>query len=182
MNIFRSLMLLIVLLTALPHVLFGDRASDLAKKARLQRRGVCTELDGWRDCHTDFPTGCSDSPRSTYDPYLNFLKNHIPVDDLASTKTFTKKEDLASLDHDAQDLLASGNHTQQAVKMAALGEGNIHTVIGYLYYAFPSGAESCNCKLAGPKDVDFHIGIGFDSDLAQQILNGNEPDQKDLEH
>jgi hypothetical protein len=161
--------------------MFGDRASDLAKMANQQKRGVCTELDDWRECHDDFPTGCSDSARSTYDPYLNFLKNQIPPDNVASVKTFTKKEDFASLDHDAKNLLAGSNHTKRAVQIAALGEGNIHTVIGYLYYAFPSGKESCNCQLTGPQDVDFHIGIGFDADLAQQVRDGSDPDKTELQ-
>src|SRR5262249_10145679 len=109
------------------------------------------------------------------------LKNQIPAGDLQTVKVFTKKEDFAPLDHKAASALATGNHIRKATQFAALGEGNIHAVIGYLYYAFPSGAESCNCKLAGPKDVDFHIGIGFDADLAGQIRNGEEPEQKTLE-
>src|SRR5206468_1819291 len=60
-----------------------------------------------------------------------------------------------------------------AGQLADLGEGNLYELIGYLYYAMPGGNETCNCKLAKLPDKDFHIGIGFDPQLAASIENGD---------
>jgi hypothetical protein len=62
-----------------------------------------------------------------------------------------------------------------ASQFATLGEGNIHTVIAYLYFVedtgkgsatSPPNSETCNCKLMLADTFDYHLGIGFDSALA----------------
>jgi hypothetical protein len=63
------------------------------------------------------------------------------------------------------------NHASFKDQLANLGEGSQFGVIGYLYYYQATGAESSNCELTGPDkeggNVDFHIGIGFDSSLGR---------------
>jgi hypothetical protein len=44
-------------------------------------------------------------------------------------------------------------------------------VVGYLYYVKQEGAESSNCELTSPDDTDFHIGIGFDKNVAASVLS-----------
>jgi hypothetical protein len=50
---------------------------------------------------------------------------------------------------------------------------NIYTIVGYLYYHVHGGKETCNCKLTGVPNIDFHIGLGFDEHMAQQIADGS---------
>jgi hypothetical protein len=64
------------------------------------------------------------------------------------------------------------NHADHAKALGDLGEGNIYTVVGYLYYFQHSGKETSNCKLSGRQDVDYHIGVGFDPNTAQGIVEG----------
>jgi hypothetical protein len=54
-----------------------------------------------------------------------------------------------------------------------MGEGQIVTLIGTLYYTIPGGSETCNCQLSGDDSViDFHIGVGFASfPLGADVLN-----------
>lgn len=54
-------------------------------------------------------------------------------------------------------------------------------MIGFLYYFQPTSAESSNCELTGPADdpdkgnVDYHIGIGFDSATAEGLRGDQAP-------
>lgn len=66
-----------------------------------------------------------------------------------------------------------------ANQFAGLGEGNLYTVIAYVYFAEDTGSpppgrspslETCNCRLTAPDTFDYHIGLGFDSALAGKAL------------
>ncbi len=166
------------LLLGIPAYLLADRAHDLASQATGQQAANCDpgSLDS-TTCHTQFPTGCSDAARPTYDAYLNFLKNQTPGPDVPSTALLTG-DDFLSLEGQLPSGLKSRNHARFASFLADLNEGNIVTVIGYLYFAEDTGkgssgraafGETCNCKLQLPGSFDYHIGLGFDAALAQQI-------------
>jgi len=101
---------------------------------------------------------------------------------LASTAVLSGT-DFQSLEGKIPKGLSSANHAKSAPTLANLGEGNIVTVFAYLYFVedtgkgtkgAPSIGETTNCKLQLPDSYDFHIGLGFDSALALQILK-NKP-------
>jgi hypothetical protein len=167
------------ILLGVPASLHADRAHDLAKQAAKQKAVTgCNpgSLDA-KTCHAQFPTGCTDSAHK-YDAYLNFLKNQVIGPDLPSTSVL-KQTDFQSLEGKIPKSLGSSNHARSASALAGLGEGNIFTVIAYLYFVEdtskgangkPSVGETTNCKLQLPDSYDFHIGLGFDAALAKQIL------------
>ena len=76
----------ICLLLGMPACVYADRAQDLAKQAAKQKAvtGCNPASLNTQTCHTQFPTGCTDSAHK-YDAYLNFLKNQVPGPVLAST-------------------------------------------------------------------------------------------------
>jgi len=125
----------------------------------------------FQECHSNYPTGCSKA--AGYDAYLNALKNDTPS---AANGGITFL-DLAAVDNlntsTPSGLGQGNNHSSFKDKLNGLGEGKQFGVIGYLYYYQATGAESSNCELTGPDanggNVDFHIGIGFDSSLARQV-------------
>jgi len=168
------------LLLLIPACLYADRAHDLAKLASKQTAATgCTPASlNTQSCHTQFPTGCTDSTHK-YDAYLNFLKNQAPGPVVAST-ALLNGTDFQSLESKIPKGLSSSNHAKSAPTLANLGEGNIVTVIAFLYFvedtskgasSKPSIGETTNCKLQLPGSYDYHIGMGFDPALAQQILN-----------
>ncbi len=176
-------MIALILLLGIPACLYADRAHDLAKVASKQKAvtGCNPASLTTQTCHGQFPTGCTDSAHK-YDAYLNFLKNQVPGAASAST-VFLSGTDFKSLEGKIPKTLHSSNHAKSAPALANLGEGNIFTVIAFLYFVEdtskgangkPSIGETTNCKLQLPDSYDFHIGLGFDLALAQQILK-NKP-------
>lgn len=177
---------LILLLLAVPGPVVADRAHDLAKQASKQKAvtGCDPASLTTQTCHQQFPTGCTDSA-SKYDAYLNFLKNQTPGAGLAPTKALGQSE-FQSLEENIPATLKDGRkprHARFATALADLGEGNIVSVIAYLYFVEdtskgkngqPSVGETCNCKLQLAGSYDFHIGLGFDKTLADQIRQ-NKP-------
>lgn len=131
---------------------------------------VCSDdIEGVRGCHDEYPTGCSRSGK--YDGFLNLLKNQLPQPTAAPVKMLTEA-DFANLDKNTPKELSRDNHKDFQDALAKLGEGQIHSVVAYLYYAKPSGMESTNCGLSEPDAIDYHIGIGFRDDLAKKIRDG----------
>lgn len=129
----------------------------------------CEEgIENFNECHASYPTGCS--PSGNYDGYLNFLKNQHPPRDATPVRLFTSIGDYQDLDRRTPKELAKSNHLDLKAQLDAMGEGQPHAVIGYLYYAKQEGAESSNCELTAPDDTDFHIGIGFDKNVAASLL------------
>ncbi|MGI8741914.1 MAG: hypothetical protein ACR2NN_04975 [Bryobacteraceae bacterium] len=126
----------------------------------------CGELADFRQCHSDYPSGCSLS--AGYDGYLNLLKNQdMPPPPPANAVRFlTSLQDYQALEAATPADLSRDNHLQFKDQLAKLGEGQIYGVVGYLYYAKESGKESSNCELGDHDAVDYHIGIGFDPSLA----------------
>jgi len=140
----------------------------------------CDEIVDFQDCHSRFPTGCS--PAAGYDAYLNLLKNEVdPPAPLSSPVKFLAQADYTGLDADIPSGLTRSNHGDFQDQLKQMGEGQTFGVIGFLYYFQPTGAESSNCELTGPSDdaeksnVDYHIGIGFDSTVAQGLRTDETP-------
>lgn len=124
----------------------------------------CDDVLDFQDCHSRFPTGCSQA--AGYDADLNFLKNLlIPAPAAGTPIQFLSQQDFQNLDANLPDGLSKNNHANFADQLSQLGEGQMRGVTGFLYYAQPSGVESSNCQLANTdglgSNVDFHIGIGF---------------------
>jgi len=171
----RLLFVTFAVLSISPYLLSFDRAHDLASKAASQHPSSCPKTGGMtlQKCHDKFPDGCSAAKTPSYDAYLDFLKDQDPGAS-ASTKDLTQS-DFPALESKLPPTLNGTNHPASATQFADLGEGNIHTVIAYLYFAqdtskgtatVPSNSETCNCKLKAANTFDYHLGLGFDSALA----------------
>ena len=151
-----------------------DRAHTLATQALSQQVATCTTIHSETDCH-HLPDGCEPKPHPGYDPYLSFLKNQTidpPSADAQVQHTFTTLADFTALDAAVQPLHVGTHQAAAAVPLADRGQGEIDSVIGYLYFAQHGGNEACNCKLTKLADIDYHIGIGFDPQLAAKIAAG----------
>lgn len=147
-------------------------------------------------CHANYSTGCTKSANPQYDAYLNFVKNVLPPPGLSPQPPLLTKDSVNGIEAQMQQLgLNSNNHEALKNKLQPLGEGQIRSVQGYLYYAFLSNGkdsqhlsgETCNCQLTNDNAVDYHIGIGFEpfpttsatSQLLTQLRQGG--DLRDLE-
>ena len=132
---------------------------------------VCGEgIEDYLACHSEYPTGCNASGK--YDAYLNLFKNQVEWTNPQPQKWFTTLSDVLQLENNIPAGLSKNNHVNYLDQLQALGEGKIVGVIGYLYGVKPEGKESCNCGLEpgeANENVDFHIYIGFDPDVATKI-------------
>lgn len=195
----KTLSLTCLLLVVAGSVLGQDRAHQLASQAGQQKAARCPQPNNLtlQQCHDRFPDGCSAATHLTYDAYLDFLKDQDPDPGLASTKNLAAG-DFQSLEAKLPQLsskarkgkaasqpLNAANHATFANQLAGLGEGNIYTVIAYLYFAQDTGkasaghtaiGETCNCRIADPADFDYHIGLGFDAKLAARARS-NHPQE-----
>ena len=143
----------------------------------LQPETCADNLQTVDDCHDNYKAGCTRSDHPHYDAYLDYLKNSMP--DPASPPVDLNHGNpigaafLADHENKTPDTLTAYNHAQHAADLADMGEGQIVSVIGTLYYAIRGGAESVNCQLSGDDSlVDFHIGIGFaDFPLGAGVLD-----------
>ena len=136
----------------------------------------CEETADFHACHANYPTGCS--PSGKYDAYLNYLKNQlIPPPAATTSLQFLSQADFRSLDSNTPQQLGghANNHGQFKDQLAKLGEGKVFGLLGYLYHAKLSGAESSNCELSATdkegSNVDYHIYVGFDPALATKLRN-----------
>lgn len=177
-----SLVGLLVLVSG--SVFAQDRAHDLASQAAQQKAARCPKPNNLtlQQCHDQFPDGCSGAANPGYDGYLDFLKDQDPDLGLASTKNLVaadfngleaKLPQLSETVNGHKQKLGPSNHGTFAGPLADLGEGNIYTLIAYLYFAQDtskgsSKGETCNCQITDPADFDYHIGLGFDANLAAQ--------------
>ncbi len=129
------------------------------------------------DCHSRHPSGCSKGGR--YDPLLNLLKNQlIPPPAAEDRIRLLNADDFQRMDESLPEDLEEKGRSDEGVRTALgrLGEGNVAGMIGYLYYVTKTGAESSNCQMDSKgdpegKNVDFHLGIGFDAELAGRLVN-----------
>jgi hypothetical protein len=129
-------------------------------------------VEDYRACHTAYPTGCSSN--GNYDPYLNLMKNQTTWASMQPDQVFTSLPEILQLEAKIPPGLGKSNHGDNLTQLAALGEGKIHGVVGYLYDIKVEGKESSNCQLeddADHENVDFHIFIGFDGGVAEKIRN-----------
>src|SRR5215470_11820598 len=163
----RTLAILGILLAASPIPAIADRAHDLAAQAASQGPANCSSGMTLADCHPGDPTGCSKAQHPTYDAYLNFLKNQAPSRDLPVDRAL-ELPNLVDLEDAIPTELKTRHHADHADALANLGEGNIHSVVGFLYFVEDTAVssshrgETCNCQLKMNKAFDFHLGIGFD--------------------
>jgi hypothetical protein len=128
---------------------------------------VCEdEIPTYQECHSEYPTGCSKA--ANYDAFLNFLKNQL-TPPTAAPQRFLTRDDYGKMEQGMPPALAKNNHETFKDDLAALGDGHVVGVVGYLYYAKKGGKESSNCQLSELEDIDFHIGIGFDPQLAAKL-------------
>jgi len=137
------------------------------------------------DCHANHKTGCTHSENPRYDAYLNYLKNGLPNANSTASPDVNggnpvNADFFASLESGIPDTLTSTNHAQHSVELAQMGEGQIVTIVGTLYYTIHGGSETCNCQLSGDDSlIDFHIGVGFadfplDAGVLSQLRSGSE--------
>jgi hypothetical protein len=165
---------LALLMNAMPSSSGNASGSDLAQMDVPDNVSAVQCEDNIADfqaCHTNYPTGCSKA--AGYDPYLNYLKNDLPS---AATGgfTFLDQSGFDNLNTNTPDGMGKGNnHSDFKDQLNGIGEGKQFGVIGYLYYYQSTGAESSNCQLTGVDNVDFHIGIGFDQGLTNQVNAAN---------
>src|SRR5207245_10787955 len=133
-----------------------DRAQQLASQAAKQKAAKCPQPNNLtlQQCHDQFPDGCSAAANPNYDSYLDFLKDQDPDPSLASTKNLGAA-DFTSLEAKLPQLssksgkgkakkgqaLGQSNHAAFANQLAGLGEGNIYTVIAYLYFVQDASRE-----------------------------------------
>jgi len=152
----------------------ADRAHDLAAQASSQTTASCGNVTTLAGCHPGKPTGCSHSQNPRYDPYLNFLKNQAPARDLVPDRALSR-ENFVELEDAIPGDLSTRNHADFADALAGLGEGNIVSLVGFLYFVENTAVtskhrgETCNCQLKTNPTFDFHLGLGFDADLARQV-------------
>jgi hypothetical protein len=122
-----------------------------------------TGITDYQSCHDHYATGCSGA--GGYDGYLNALKNEL-VDPAGEPQQAFDVPGLKALEKDLPADLTKTNHETLEAQMSGLGEGEVASLTGYLYYAKDGGAESSNCLLKGADNIDFHIGIGGDAGIA----------------
>ncbi len=133
------------------------------------------EIADSQDCHSRYPTGCN--ANGQYDAYLNYWKDQLidPATASNPVKYYTDLADYKKLDSSIPSGLTTDDQGGFQVQLKQLGEGQQYGIVGYLYYSHPTAAESSNCELTGPPgdpnygNVDYHIGIGFDPTVAQQL-------------
>jgi hypothetical protein len=186
----KTLRLIGLLLVVPGSLLAQDLAHQLASQAGQQKAAKCPQPNNLtlQQCHDQFPDGCSAA--ASYDAYLNFLKDQDPDPNLTPTENLVAA-DFLSLEAKLPQLasnagkgkakksqpLNQSNHATFANQLAGMGEGNIYSVIAYLYFAqdtskgssaHPAKGETCNCQMTDPDNFDYHIGLGFDANLAAQ--------------
>ncbi|MFZ0770608.1 MAG: hypothetical protein WCA49_22700 [Candidatus Sulfotelmatobacter sp.] len=140
----------------------SDTPQQLAVQALQQTAKVCQNIQNSQQCHTKYLAGCAKTANSEYDPYLNFFKNQLVPPTSQAAETLDPQK-LQTLESATPSQLALNNHRNFSSQFVQLNEGEIVQATGYLYYAQQTSAESCNCERSGPKDSDYHIGLGFDA-------------------
>jgi hypothetical protein len=150
----------------------------------LQPETCADNLQTVDDCHDNYKAGCTHSEHPNYDAYLDYLKNSMP--DPASPPSSVNQGNpidaafLSDHENNTPDTLTAYNHAQHAPDLSDMGEGQVVSVIGTLFYTIHGGAESVNCQLSGDESlVDFHIGIGFSdfplgADVLGQLRSGSD--------
>lgn len=171
-----------------PGVSGTQKAHSASTGAGNMAVAICDRVESSDDCHTRYRTGCTD--KGTYDPQLNFLKDttdfsaSTPVNFASSLATFTQLDkDFQTQEQKMGEQLSDHNHADFEAVFKQLGEGSLQGAIGYLDYLVvqtkqPGQGETCNCKLGNEDEVDFHIGIGFDSAVAAKVRK----DPKSITH
>jgi len=158
----------------------------LSKKATQLSPERCEDVETVDQCHMNYPTGCGIPKNATnanytprYDAYLNYLKNQTPKSTIQPVKILTRA-DFTGLEDKMPADLKKGHNGEHAAELAALGQGQILGLVGYLYIVQVTGKESTNCELSGADDqgrdkTDYHIHVGFDETAARRLRDGWKP-------
>jgi hypothetical protein len=165
-----------------------NAAPSVATKASNAQAVQCqSDANTGSGCHANYSAGCGrkkdaksgkflpydPSYQPKYDAYLAYLKNQIPLV-LPKSQAVLTRSDFVSKYQQAlkfKNKITTDNHAAHSQELLALGEGQYFTIVGYLYYSLiNTGGESCNCDLPNNEPAaDYHIGIGFDSQLAANV-------------
>lgn len=156
------LAVLLAVLLAIPMAAQTQTPQQLADAALKQKVVVCQTVTTQALCHSKYVAGCGKTAGAKYDPYLDYFKNDLPGTDSQPAEKVDPAK-LTQLEKDTPASLVEGNHNAFSKDFVKLNEGEIVEADGYLYYAESTGAESSNCYVTGPSNVDIHIGIGFDA-------------------
>lgn len=167
-------------LLAKPDTTINDRAHSLAPKAASVETNHCEDVSDWETCHKSYAEGCTNATKTgTYDAFLSYLKNLEPdpgSSEQESSKILASIADFQAFDKQSIALdIGKQKQISFADQLADVGQGNIYTAVGYIYYAIVGGIETCNCQLKNPQDRDYHIGLGFDPAMAAKIADGELP-------
>jgi hypothetical protein len=163
-------------------VLHGSSAPTEVSDLKPER---CESVTDIMDCHERYASGCSIAG-GRYDPYLNFMKNKLiaPLAGSSAPARWLGQSDFEDLDTNTPTTLGGAGESllDEEDQLTSLGEGTVVGVIGYLYYAKSTGPETSNCQIGkddqepakDEANFDYHIGIGFDADLAHKVLAGTK--------
>lgn len=185
---------ILVVVLCLPLAMQSQNAANAVAAQALNAEAVQCDSDAstMSGCHANYPAGCGRKNGSMvfvpgyhpqHDPYLNYFKNQIPSvlptsQGLRGKADFQKKTDAVfkvNADN-PKNPIKKNNHGAYSQALLDLEEGRYFTVIGYLYYSQVTDAESSNCDLqksvVGEGAEDYHIGIGFDAQIASQVRSG----------
>jgi hypothetical protein len=130
-------------------------------------------------CHSHYPSGCStgQTAKNAYDFTLNVLKNEVKWTSNQPGQFRNSLAEFNTLEAKLPQDLGPRNHDKYRSMLSQAGEGSIQGVVGYLYGAKAEAEESSNCKLPDTPDhanVDFHIYIGFDPDVAAALRKNRD--------
>jgi len=157
------------LVTPSTHAIIGSAAPIVITDPSEATPAICEDVIDADDCHSRYPAGCS---ASGYDATLSFLKNRIDFPTVTSA-TVLKQSDFPKLEARLPKGLSAKNHNVFVARLKQIGEEQQFAIVGFLYPSKTEGSESSNCKLEGDESfVDFHLFVGFDGAIAQQLRNG----------
>jgi len=187
----------LVVVLSLPLAMQSQNAAKSVAAKALNAEAVQCDSDAsnMSGCHANYPAGCGRKKdqngkfsmsfvagfQPKYDAYLGYLKNQVPKvlpksQGILDKSEFEKKTRAVfpKKNGTSAPLLGQGDHAAHSQELLTLGEGQYFTVVGYLYYSQVSeGGESCNCDLPHDEPAeDYHIGVGFDAQIAKQVRSG----------
>jgi len=181
---------ILVLALGLVTTMAAQNGADVvAAEALKETAEECENVATVTDCHSSYAAGCSlpkngkydENFHPQYDAYLAYFKNQIPTV-LPESQGVLSLADFVSLYQNEPDGLTTNNHASYSAELLQMREGEYFTVVGYLYYMLINeGGEACNCALKkDPPASDYHIGIGFDAQLAKVAATGTAEEKKPL--
>jgi hypothetical protein len=182
--------ILLFLLCFVSAAISQNGADVVASEALKATAEECEDVGTVAECHASYAAGCS-LPKSgvydenfhpRYDAYLAYFKNQIPTV-LPQSQGELSLADFVKLYQNTPNGITTNNHSSYSDELLQMREGQYFTVVGYLYYMLVNeSGEACNCALKkDPPASDYHIGIGFDAQLAQAAATSGANAKQQLE-